>query len=108
MSSDSDLDTMKILALFFIVLIVSVIVHSFMRRFWVGVLIGTGIGGVVELATEILAAPTLTVRPVDVLFWGPFVITQGALFSFPIVMIVGTVFYFARKRKGRAGIPNSN
>lgn len=89
---------MKVLAFVLIVLVVCGIVHFMIRRFWLGVIIGTTIGGGIELLSEILSAPSMTIRPVDVLFWGPFVALQGAVFSFPMAVIVGAVFYLGRRR----------
>jgi hypothetical protein len=100
-SSLSHFDPMKILAFYLIVLVLSGLIHFLLRRFWLGVIIGTAIGGAVELFSEIITAPSASIRPVDVLFWGPFVTTQGALFAFPAVVFVGVAFSFARKRSSR-------
>ena len=55
-------------------------------------------------ASKVFAAPADAIRPVDVVFWGPFAFVEGAAFSFPMVALVGGAFFLFRKIRSR-GMP---
>jgi hypothetical protein len=78
--------------------VVALVVHFFVRRYWLAVLISAPVSSLVNLVHEVIAHG-FAVRPSDVALWLPGLFIVGVGVSLPIVAIIGIPFYVIRRRK---------
>jgi len=79
-------------------LVLSIVAHWFVRRYWWAVLISVTAASLANIVHEAFLHD-FHVRPADVAFWIPMLFVQGMLFALPAATLVGIPFYVIRRRR---------
>jgi hypothetical protein len=86
-----------------VVLILSGIIHFFIKRFWVGVVVATVISSIIALVSQIATSTGAgPIRPADLVFWVPFTLLIGGITALPIVLAVGACSYWIRRSRRKS------
>jgi hypothetical protein len=78
--------------------VLSVVAHCFVRRYWWAVLISVAVCSLANIVHEAFLQD-FQIRPADAVFWIPMLFVQGVLFALPLAALVGIPFYVIRRRR---------
>jgi hypothetical protein len=78
--------------------VVAVVTHWFVQRFWWAVLVSALVSSLVNIAHE-LVAHDFAVRPSDAVLWLPMLLVEGMIVALPVVAVIGVPFYVVRRRR---------
>ena len=86
----------RVLALFLICVLISVLAHFAIRDYWSAVSVAAVTTSLANMFHEAYITG-FQIRPVDAIFWGPATIAFVTFLAFPIAAIVGCPFYLVRR-----------
>ena len=77
---------------------IGIATHSFVRRYWLAVLLSAFVSSLANIAHEVFTQD-FAVRPSDVVFWLPMLLVEGMVVALPFVTLIGVPFYGLRRRR---------
>jgi hypothetical protein len=84
-----------------LVVTLSLIAHTYARRFWLTCGTLALVCSVINIGHEVVTHG-FRIRPSDVALWLPMLFIYGAVVAFPIALLIGGPFAFARGRRKTA------
>jgi ABC-type nitrate/sulfonate/bicarbonate transport system permease component len=94
-------DTNGFLIYVVLVVIVAVIAHACIRRFWITTVFLAMGCSILNIAHEIVTHG-FHIRPSDVTIWLPMIFVYGVALAFPIALLVGLPFHYHRRSRNSA------